>query len=148
MLLLLIALASRAPGTSWVGCLHRFSVEQELWKWGFSKGHRSAIPPEEGALKTCFPQNMSFSISIDLKWRDVEGEKRKETKEENTTRWKYDPQWLQTLIEISSSEVNSRQSQCFKVSVCSRKKPTELHMQPLCTQIPAAASFQPHQLPS
>lgn len=89
MIPLLTALADRAPRASWAGSLHRSasrataSTEQELWKWGFlwksgnlcSKGHRSAIPPEEGALKTCFPEILSLSISVDLKWRDVEGEK-------------------------------------------------------------------------
>ena len=41
------------------------------------------IPPEKEALKTCFPEILSLSVSIDLKWRDVEwergkGEKRRE----------------------------------------------------------------------
>lgn len=98
-------------------------------------------------MKTCFPQILSFSISIDLKWRDVEGEKGK-GRQDNTPGWKDDLQRLQTLLEIHSSEVNSRQSQCFNVSLCSRKKPTELHMQPVRSQIPAAASFLPQQLSS
>lgn len=98
-ILLLTALADRAPLASWAGSPHRSAsratapTEQELRKWDFlwkcgnlcSKGHRSAIPPEEGALKTCFPEILSLSISVDWKWRDVEGKRWKGEKRREYT---------------------------------------------------------------
>lgn len=119
-------------------------LEQELQKWGFSKGHRSTIPPEEGALKTCFPEILSLFISVDLKWRGVKGERGKGKKvicpDGNVTFNGYRHCRKADLLKSTGKASASG-------LVCTAGKiPTEMHVQPLCIQIPAAVSFPLQQL--
>lgn len=107
------------------------------------------IPPEEGALKTCFPGILSLSLSVNLKWRDVEEEWEKGEKgicpDGNTTFNGYRHCWKAARLKSTTGKANSSRPAC----AAEKKKPnTEMHVQPLCIQIPTAALFPPQQLSS